>query len=47
MTNVVFTNRYATHPDDVRTYDTERLRQHFLLDNLMQADTSSAELHPL
>jgi 4-deoxy-L-threo-5-hexosulose-uronate ketol-isomerase len=38
MTNIVFTNRYATHPDDVRSYDTERLRQHFLLDNLMQVD---------
>ncbi len=38
MTKVVFTNRYATHPDDVKSYDTELLRQHFLLDNLMQAD---------
>ncbi|MBU1436875.1 MAG: 5-dehydro-4-deoxy-D-glucuronate isomerase [Gammaproteobacteria bacterium] len=34
----IFTNRYATHPDDVRHYDTEELRQHFLLDNLMQPD---------
>ena len=39
MTELVFTNRYATHPDDVRGYDTEQLRQHFLLDNLMQADS--------
>lgn len=37
MTDLVFTHRYATHPDDVRGYDTEQLRQHFLLDNLMQA----------
>lgn len=35
---IEFTNRYATHPADVRRYDTEQLRQHFLLDNLMQAD---------
>ena len=35
---VLFTNRYATHPDDVRHYDTEQLRAHFLLDNLMQPD---------
>jgi len=34
----IFTQRYATHPDDVRHYDTEKLRQHFLLDNLMQPD---------
>ncbi len=39
MSSVVFTQRYATHPDDVRGYDTAKLRQHFLLDNLMQADT--------
>ena len=38
MTTPIFTNRYATHPDDVRHYDTEELRQHFLLDNLMQPD---------
>lgn len=35
---IEFTNRYATHPDDVRRYDTEQLRQHFLVDNLMQPD---------
>jgi len=39
MSTVVFTQRFATHPDDVRGYDTAKLRQHFLLDNLMQADT--------
>lgn len=37
--SIVFTNRYATHPDDVKHYDTDKLRQHFLLDNLMQPDT--------
>lgn len=35
---IEFTNRYATHPADVRRYDTEQLRQHFLVDNLMQPD---------
>lgn len=38
MNTPIFTNRYATHPDDVRHYDTDELRQHFLLDNLMQPD---------
>ena len=32
MSSPIFTNRYATHPDDVRHYDTDELRQHFLLD---------------
>lgn len=30
--------RYASHPDDVKQYDTTRLRQHFLVENLMVAD---------
>lgn len=34
----LFTQRYATHPSDVKHYDTAMLREHFLLDNLMQAD---------
>ena len=38
MVMPIFTQRYATHPDDVKHYDTEQLRQHFLLDNLMQPD---------
>ena len=38
MATPIFTQRYATHPNDVKHYDTEQLRQHFLLDNLMQAD---------
>lgn len=36
--SIVFTNRYATHPDDVKHYDTDTLRRHFLVDNLMQPD---------
>ena len=35
---VLFDSRYPTHPDDVKHYDTDELRQHFLVDNLMQAD---------
>jgi len=35
---VSYESRYPTHPDDVKKYDTEQLRQHFLVDNLMQAD---------
>lgn len=30
--------RYASHPDDIKQYDTTRLRQHFLVENLMVAD---------
>lgn len=36
--NVIFENRFATAPLDVKHYDTEKLRQNFLIDNLMQAD---------
>lgn len=35
---VIYESRYPTHPDDVKKYDTEQLREHFLIDNLMQAD---------
>lgn len=30
--------RYAAHPDDVKGYDTETLRKHFLIDSLFVAD---------
>jgi len=30
--------RYAVHPDDARSYDTERLRKEFLVDRIMQPD---------
>ncbi|MDP5131134.1 MAG: 5-dehydro-4-deoxy-D-glucuronate isomerase [Paraglaciecola sp.] len=36
--SVIYESRYPTHPDDVKKYDTEQLRQHFLVDNLMQTD---------
>jgi 4-deoxy-L-threo-5-hexosulose-uronate ketol-isomerase len=29
--------RYATHPDDVRRFDTEELRRHFLLPDVMRS----------
>ncbi len=37
--NVQFEQRFATHPDDVKHYDTARLREAFHVGNLMQADT--------
>ncbi len=33
-----FSLRYATNPTDAKTYDTARLRQEFLVENLMSAD---------
>ncbi len=30
--------RYATHPDDVKAYDTERIRKEFLVENIMVSD---------
>ena len=30
--------RYSAHPDDVRHYDTTRLREHFLVKNVMEPD---------
>lgn len=30
--------RYAAHPDDVKTYDTSTLREHFLIDSVFTAD---------
>ncbi len=34
-----FQVRYAASPQDVKTYDTKRLRDEFLIQNLMEADT--------
>lgn len=30
------TSRYAIHPDDFKTYDTEKIRKNFLIENLFQ-----------
>jgi 4-deoxy-L-threo-5-hexosulose-uronate ketol-isomerase len=35
---VKFEIRYASHPDDVKHYDTEKLREHFLIQNLFTND---------
>src|SRR5690349_7598493 len=31
--------RYATHPEECRQFDTAKLRQHFLIDELFVSDT--------
>jgi 4-deoxy-L-threo-5-hexosulose-uronate ketol-isomerase len=33
--------RYAAHPDDVKSYDTEKLRKEFLIENIFVADEIS------
>ena len=33
--------RYANHPDDVKHYSTDQLRQHFLIDTVFNADEAS------
>jgi len=34
-----YEERYAYHPDDVKGYDTTRLRKEFLVERIMEADT--------
>ncbi len=36
--SVNYKERYATHPSDAKNYDTNRLRQEYLVRNLMEAD---------
>jgi len=36
--STVFEERYATHPEDAKGYDTARLRKEFLIGNVMVAD---------
>jgi len=36
--SVHYTTRYACHPQDFATYDTSRLRQDFLVENLFESD---------
>lgn len=33
-----FEERFASHPSDVKHYDTQQLREHFLIEKLMEAD---------
>lgn len=35
-TNIV--TRYGSHPDDVKNYDTQKLRDHFLIEDIFQDD---------
>lgn len=35
MMSTIFEERFATHPDDAKNYDTARLRKEFLISNLM------------
>src|ERR1035437_4423065 len=39
--SIVFEERFATHPDDAKGYDTARLRKEFLIENVMVADQIS------
>lgn len=36
--NTNYQTRYAASPQDVKSYDTSRLREEFLIDNLMESD---------
>jgi len=36
--STIFEERYATHPEDVKSYDTDRLRKEFLIENVMVND---------
>ncbi len=33
-----FEERFASHPSDVKKYDTQQLREHYLIENLMEAN---------
>lgn len=36
--SINITTRYASHPEDVKNYDTQKLREHFLLENIFEKD---------
>ena len=38
MKHIKYEIRYASHPDDVKKYDTQKLREHFLVSNLFERD---------
>ena len=38
MKHIEYEIRYASHPDDVKKYDTQKLREHFLVSNLFEQD---------
>lgn len=37
--SIIYEERFASHPDDVKKYDTQQLRDHFLISKLMEEDT--------
>jgi 4-deoxy-L-threo-5-hexosulose-uronate ketol-isomerase len=39
--SIHITTRHASHPDDVKHYDTQKLREHFLLESIFQKDQIS------
>ena len=36
MINIEYSERFASHPDEVRRYDTKRLREEFLIESLFE-----------
>src|ERR1035437_3820322 len=36
--SAIYEERFASHPDDVKKYDTAQLREHFLIEKLMEND---------
>src|SRR5690554_1971275 len=38
---IQISTRHACHPDDVKQYDTQKLREHFLLESVFDKDTIS------
>ena len=36
--SVIYEERFASHPDDVKKYDTAQLREHFLIEKVMEND---------
>lgn len=36
--SIIYEERFASHPDDVKKYDTEQLRTHFLIPKVMDED---------
>jgi len=37
--SIIYEERYASHPQDAKKYDTAELREHFLIEKVMEADT--------
>ncbi len=36
---IKYQERFAAHPSDVKSYDTKQLREHFLIENIMETDS--------